>query len=77
MSVQGAKARKLCRRAWRAALAGRDVQAVAEPGTGKTLGYLLPLAAALAAGGHGARTAPAGPLALVLVPTRCCLQAST
>ena len=75
VSAQGSEAQELRRRAWRAALAGRDVQAVAEPGTGKTLGYLLPLAAALAAGGHGAGSAPAGPLALVLVPTRCGLQA--
>jgi superfamily II DNA/RNA helicase len=47
------------------------VQAVAAPGSGKTLGFLLPVLAALAAGGHGARTAPAGPLALLLVPARC------
>ena len=77
VSAHGVKAQVLLCRAWRAALAGRDVQAVAEPGTGKTLGYLLPLAAALAAGGHGAGSTLAGPLALVLVPTRCGLQASS
>ena len=63
--------KRLCCRAWRGALAGRDVQAVAEPGSGKTLGYLLPALVALTASGHSADTAPAGPLALVLVPTRC------
>eukprot|EP00887_Chlorella_sp_A99_P004705 scaffold4.g4705.t1 len=56
--------------AWPVLLAGRDLEAVAEPGSGKTLAYLLPAAARLAARGHGAGTRPAGPLALVLVPTR-------
>jgi hypothetical protein len=70
---------------WTAALAGLDLLAVAETGTGKTLGYLLPAAAHLAA--RRAPAAPAAPAAprqqppsqlphppspqvLVLVPTR-------
>ena len=32
------------RRCWPALLAGRDVEALAEPGSGKTLAYLLPAA---------------------------------
>jgi hypothetical protein len=55
---------------WPELLAGRDVQAVAEPGSGKTLGYLLPAAELLIQGGHGGASRPSGPVALVLAPTR-------
>ena len=43
---------------------------MAEPGSGKTLAYLLPAACALAAQGQGGGTTPPSPLVLVLVPTR-------
>lgn len=55
---------------WPLLLAGRDVQALAEPGSGKTLAYLLPAAEMLVKKGHGAATQPDGPLALVMLPTR-------
>ncbi|PRW59081.1 DEAD-box ATP-dependent RNA helicase 20-like [Chlorella sorokiniana] len=55
---------------WPLVLAGRDVEALAEPGSGKTLAYLLPAAVLLASKGHSADTRPDGPLALVLLPTR-------
>ena len=55
---------------WPPLLAGRDVEAVAPPGSGKTLGYLLPAAALLARGGHSGDTRPPGPVVLVLLPTR-------
>jgi superfamily II DNA/RNA helicase len=48
------------------ALAGRDILGRAQTGSGKTLGFALPLAARLA----GGRTAPGRPRGLVLVPTR-------
>jgi superfamily II DNA/RNA helicase len=48
------------------ALAGRDVLGRAQTGSGKTLGFCLPLAAGLA-GGHTMACRPRG---LVLVPTR-------
>ena len=48
------------------ALAGRDVLGRAQTGSGKTLGFSIPLAARLA----GGRTAPGHPRGLVLVPTR-------
>lgn len=57
-------------RCWPAVLAGGDVEVVAEPGAGKTLGYLLPCAELLVRGGQGAGTQPAGPLLLVVLPTR-------
>jgi len=44
---------------------GRDLLGQAATGTGKTAAFALPILQRLAAGGHGA-----GPLALVLVPTR-------
>lgn len=59
-------------RSWPVCLAGRDVQAVAEPGSGKTLGYLLPAIpllleqAALRQSGD----AEGYPVMLVLAPTR-------
>lgn len=55
---------------WAPLLAGSDVTAVAPPGSGKTLGYLLPAAAHVLRIGHSAATRPPGPLAVVLLPTR-------
>ena len=49
---------------------GQDVMGIAEPGSGKTLGYLLPTVAHLQQLGHGVSSQPVGPVALVLVPTR-------
>ena len=46
------------------------MEVVAEPGAGKTLGYLLPGAELLARWGHGAGTQPEAPLMLVVLPTR-------
>ena len=48
------------------ALAGRDILGRAQTGSGKTLGFSLPLVTRLANG----RTAPGRPRGLVLVPTR-------
>jgi superfamily II DNA/RNA helicase len=48
------------------ALAGRDILGRAQTGSGKTLGFSLPLVARLSAG----VTAPGRPRGLVLVPTR-------
>jgi ATP-dependent RNA helicase RhlE len=47
-------------------LAGRDILAGAQTGTGKTAGFALPILQRL----HGAANAPKAPRALVLVPTR-------
>ena len=47
------------------------MQAVAQPGSGKTLGYLLPGAERLREAGHGSASRPDGPVMLVLTPTRC------
>ena len=47
-------------------LAGRDILAGAQTGTGKTAGFTLPILQLL----HGAAHAPKAPRALVLVPTR-------
>ena len=55
---------------WPHLLAGKDVEAVAEPGSGKTIAYLLPAAVALAEQGHSGKTRPDAPLSLVLLPTR-------
>ncbi|KAK9823896.1 hypothetical protein WJX72_006234 [[Myrmecia] bisecta] len=57
-------------RCWPACMAGRDVQAVAEPGSGKTLGYLLPVLPRLLAEGQGVASRPDGPLVLIMAPTR-------
>jgi Rad3-related DNA helicase len=46
------------------------VQAVAQPGSGKTLGYLLPGAERLREAGHGSASRPDGPVMLVITPTR-------
>src|SRR5580700_6580493 len=48
------------------ALAGRDILGRAQTGSGKTLGFSLPLVSRLA----GGSTLPARPRGLVLVPTR-------
>jgi len=48
------------------AFAGRDILGRAQTGSGKTLGFSLPLVTRLA----GGRTAPGRPRGLVLVPTR-------
>ncbi len=58
------------RRCWPAILEGRDIAATAEPGSGKTLGYLAPMLPLLQAWGEGPDSQPEGPPALVLVPTR-------
>ena len=46
------------------------MEVVAEPGSGKTLGYLAPIVAALHAQGHSAEMVPDSPPAVILVPTR-------
>ena len=46
------------------------MQAVAQPGSGKTLGYLLPGAERLHEAGHGPASRPDGPAMLILTPTR-------
>jgi superfamily II DNA/RNA helicase len=66
--------------AWQPAVAGSDVQGVAEPGSGKTLAYLLPLLARLAemqppatADGSSSSSssgAPVQPEGLILAPSR-------
>jgi ATP-dependent RNA helicase DDX5/DBP2 len=63
---------------WAAACRGQDVQAVAEPGTGKTLAYLLPalvrvhqlLQQELGAGSHATSSSRVEPLVLVVAPSR-------
>ena len=56
---------------WPPGLAMRDVVAVAPPGAGKTVAYVVPVAAALSGKyRQGADTRPDGPLCLVLLPTR-------
>jgi ATP-dependent helicase YprA (DUF1998 family) len=55
---------------WPYLLAGRDVEVVAEPGSGKTIAFLLPAAVKLAQLGHRGNTSPEAPLVLVLAPTR-------
>ncbi len=60
-------------RSWPACLEGKDVQAVAEPGSGKTLGYLLPSIPLMLKHqvAHHDAEGPAGcPITLVLAPTR-------
>ena len=59
------------RRCWPACLAGRDLVCVAPTGSGKTLGYVLPLLERLRTARAAAQRPAAGrPVALVLVPTR-------
>lgn len=55
---------------WPYLLAGRDVEVVAEPGSGKTIAFLLPAAVKLAQMGHKGNTSPEAPLVLILAPTR-------
>ena len=55
---------------WPAVLRGDNVYVIAQPGSGKTLSYLLPIACMLVDLGHSMTTRPLGPLALVLLPTR-------
>ena len=43
---------------------------MAQPGSGKTLGYLLPGAERLREAGHGPASRPDGPPMLILTPTR-------
>ena len=60
-------------RSWPACLEGRDVQAVAEPGSGKTLAYLLPsipLMLKHQVAHHDAEGPADCPITLVLAPTR-------
>jgi len=55
---------------WPYLLAGRDVEVIAEPGSGKTIAFLLPAAVKLAQLGHKGNTSPEAPVVLVLAPTR-------
>ena len=59
-------------RCWPECLKERDVRAIAEPGSGKTLGYLLPsvpwLLKRVPSSKEGASSS--GPGVLILVPTR-------
>ena len=67
------------RRVWPCCLLGRDTVGVAPTGSGKTLGYALPLAELLSSWEPLRSASPrsASPLALVLVPTReLCQQAA-
>lgn len=57
-------------RCWPVVLQGKNVYVTAQPGSGKTLSYLLPIACKLSDAGHSMATRPAGPLAVVLLPTR-------
>ena len=57
-------------RCWPEVLQGKNVYVTAQPGSGKTLSYLLPIACKLSDDGHSMATRPAGPLAVVLLPTR-------
>ncbi len=60
-------------RSWPACLEGKDVQAVAEPGSGKTLGYLLPSISLMLkhqVAHHDAEGPADCPITLVLAPTR-------
>ena len=56
--------------AWPPLVAGRDVVAVAETGSGKTLGFSLPALAALIKDGKQAKPRTPAPAMLVLSPTR-------
>ena len=59
---------KILFQGWPIALSGMDLVAVAQTGSGKTLGYLLP---ALIHAYHQPKLEPGdGPLVLVLAPTR-------
>jgi superfamily II DNA/RNA helicase len=60
----------LQKKCWPAVLRGENVYVIAQPGSGKTLSYLLPIACKLVDLGHSMTTRPLGPLALVLLPTR-------
>ena len=52
-------------------LEGKDVQAVAEPGSGKTLGYLLPSIPLMLKQQVVQHDAPLeSPITLIMVPTR-------
>ena len=60
-------------RSWPACLDGQDVQVVAEPGSGKTLGYLLPavpLMLKTKMDQHATEGPESQPMALILAPTR-------
>ncbi len=58
---------KVC---WPKVLRGENVYVTAQPGSGKTLSYLLPIACKLFDCGHSMATRPTAPLAMVLLPTR-------
>lgn len=55
---------------WPIVLKGKNVYVTAQPGSGKTLSYLLPIACKLFDAGHSMATRPTAPLAMVLLPTR-------
>ncbi|KAJ1477712.1 P-loop containing nucleoside triphosphate hydrolase protein, partial [Baffinella frigidus] len=52
---------------WHIAVAGQDVLAIAKTGSGKTLGFLLPV---LARSHREKKAAKGSPLALIMAPTR-------
>ena len=61
----------ICRRAWPVILEGKDVAATAEPGSGKTLAYLLPALSLLQQLHKQAdEEVILDPAVLILVPTR-------
>lgn len=55
---------------WPLAVKGINLHVTAQPGSGKTLAYLLPVACKLEQQGHTMKTKPDNPLVLVLLPTR-------
>lgn len=71
MAAEGfSSATSVQQQTWPALLKSRDVEAVAQPGSGKTLAYAVPAMQLLVKKNHGAQTRPKSPLTLVLVPTR-------
>jgi ATP-dependent RNA helicase DDX5/DBP2 len=55
---------------WPAVMSGNDVICVAETGSGKTMGYVLPIAPHILAQRKVDMGPAGGPVALILVPTR-------
>ena len=70
LTCMHAEPRDILCRCWPEILRGRDVRAVAEPGSGKTLAYLLPALPWLLARQAAGQQQQSGPGVLILVPTR-------